>query len=119
MSRNATATTGKAKSVIVVNNKLCGLNFAAATSDDTTPVDGTLNWTSNATLDGANTLNVGKIAPTNGKNTISADAARQRLRLQGPVRFAAGSRGRYSRMVMDCAYKQERQREGLRKRRDG
>ena len=74
-SRNATATAGKAKSVIVVNNKLCGLNFAAATSDDTTPVDGTLNWTSNATLDGANTLNVGKIAPTNGKNTISADAA--------------------------------------------
>ena len=69
-----TTTAGKAKSVIVNNGKLWGLNFASATNDDTTPVNGTLAWTTNNTLTGASTANVGQIAPTNGKNTIFADA---------------------------------------------
>ncbi len=70
----ATTTTGKAKSVIVSNGQLWGLNFASATSDNTTPVGGVLNWTSNSTFAGASNVAVGNIAPTNGKNTIAADA---------------------------------------------
>lgn len=73
---NTVATAGKAKSLAVSNdgNTIYGLSFKSATNDDATPVEGWLQYTTDATMGGnLSTVELGNIAPTNGKNSLFAD----------------------------------------------
>lgn len=73
---NTVATTGKAKSLAVSNDgsTIYGLSFKSATNDDATPVEGWLQYTTDATMGGnLSTVELGNIAPTNGKNSLFAD----------------------------------------------